>query len=236
MNLHTDLRYLYTDVGTQELFKCLDPIDPKIDIYVEDATPIQKQMLVKDVNVVEDVDVNGVDGDGDDNEVDVEDWDEALANDKFEEGGNLVDEGNDARGNNGNGVMEDVDYEWYDSDYDDPANEKLHEIIVDEVDGNTFQPITTHNGQPSQEPTIAIHSLSHPPNFVNQSLSHLYLVPTLFNWSLDEIPSGSNYASLDELHSPDNSNGKQKKKLLEFKLECLKDPEFVFGISFRDNK
>ena len=107
---------------------------------------------------------------------------------------------------------------------------------MDEVDGNTFQLITTHNGQPSQEPTIAIHSLSHPPNFVNQSLSHLDLVPTLFNWSLDEIPSGSNYASLDELHSPDNSNGKQKKKLLEFKLECLKDPEFVFGMSFRDNK
>ena len=146
MDLYTNLRYLSTDVDTQELFKCLDPIDPKIDIYVEDATPIQKQMLVKDVNVVEDVDVNGVDGDGDDNEVDVEDWDEALANDKFEEGGNLVDEGNDARGNNGNGVMEDVDYEWYDSDYDDPANEKLYEIIVDEVDGNTFQPITTHNG------------------------------------------------------------------------------------------
>ena len=111
MDLHTDLRYLSTNVDTRELFKCLDPIDPKIDIYVEDATPIQKQMLVKDVSVVEDVDVNGVDGDGDDNEVDVEDWNEALANDKFEEGGNLVDEGNDARGNDGNGVMEDVDYE-----------------------------------------------------------------------------------------------------------------------------
>ena len=220
MDLHTDLRYLSTNADTQELFKCLDPIDPKIDIYVEDATPIQKQMLVKDVSVVEDVDVNGVDGDGDDNEVAVEDWDEALANDKFEEGGNLVDEGNDARGNDGNGVMEDVDYEWYDSDYDDPANEKLYEIIVDEVDGNTFQPITTHNGQPSQEPTIAIHSLSHPPNFVNQSLSHLDLVPTLFNWSLDEIPSGSNYASLDELHSPKNSNGKQRKNYLNSNLNA----------------
>ena len=90
LDLHNDLGYLSNDGDTQELFKCLDPIDPKIDIYVEDATPIQKQMLVKDVIVVEDVDVNGVDGDGDDNEVDVEDWDEALAN--------LVDEGNDARG------------------------------------------------------------------------------------------------------------------------------------------
>ena len=83
-------------------------------------------MLVRDVSVVnvanlvgcgvgvEDVNVNDIDGDGDDNEVDVEDWDEALADDEFEENGNLVDEGNDARGNDGNGAVEDVDYEWYD--------------------------------------------------------------------------------------------------------------------------
>nr|POE83522.1 hypothetical protein CFP56_51055 [Quercus suber] len=104
-------------------------------------------MLVRDVSVVEDVDVDDVDGDGDDNEVDVEDWDEALVNDKFEEGGNLVDERNDAMGNDGNGVMEDVDYEWYNPDYDDPANEKLYEIIVDEVNGKTFQPFITRNGR-----------------------------------------------------------------------------------------
>ena len=98
-------------------------------------------MLARDVSVadaanlvgcgvgVEDVDVDDVDGDGDDNEVDVEDGDgdgdEALANNEFEEGGNLVDERNNAKGNDGNGVMGDVDYEWYDSDYDDPTNEKL---------------------------------------------------------------------------------------------------------------
>ena len=64
LDLHTDLRYLSINVDTQELFKCLDPIDLKIDIYVKHATPIQKQMLVRDVSVVEDVDVD--DGDGDD--------------------------------------------------------------------------------------------------------------------------------------------------------------------------
>ena len=117
-------------------------------------------MLVKDVSVVEDVDVDDNDGNGDDNEVDVEDWDEALANDKFEEGGNLVDERNDTRGNDGNGAVGDVDYEWYNSNYDNPANEKLYEIIMDEVDGNTFQLIITRNDQPSQKHTIAIDSLS----------------------------------------------------------------------------
>ena len=146
-------------------------------------------MLVKDVSVVdatnlvgcgvgvEDVDVDDVDGDGDgdDNEVDVEGGDEALANDEFEEGSNLVDEGNDARGNDGNGAMGDVDYEWHDSNYDEPTNEKLYEITLDEVDGNTFQPTITHNSQPSQKPIIANHPLSHPPNFANQSLSHIDL-------------------------------------------------------------
>ena len=169
------------------LFKRLDPIDHKIDIYVEHATPVQQQLLVKDVSVVdatnlvgcgvgvEDVDVDDVDGDGDDNEVDVEGGDEALANDEFEEGSNLVDEGNDARGNDGNGAMGDVDYEWHDSNYDEPTNEKLYEITLDEVNGNTFQPTITHNSQPSQEPIIANHPLSHPPNFANQSLSHVDL-------------------------------------------------------------
>ena len=126
LDLHNGLRYLFTDVDTQELFKCLDLINPKIDIHVEHTTFVQKQLLVRDVSVVnvanlvgcgvgvEDVNVNDIDGDGDDNEVDVEDGDEALADDEFEENGNLVDEGNDARGNDGNGAVEDVDYEWYD--------------------------------------------------------------------------------------------------------------------------
>ena len=241
LDLHNGLRYLSTDVDTQELFKCLNPIDPKIDILVDHAVLVQNQLLVKDVSVidvtnlvgcgvgVEDADVDDVDGDGDDNEVDVEDGDEALADDEFEDGGNLVDDGNDARGNDGNGAVGDVDSEWYDFDYDNPANEKLYEISMNEVDDNTFQPTITHNGQPSQEPTIANHPLSHPPNFANQSLFHLDLVPTLFNWPLDEIPSGFDYVSSDELHYPDNSNGEQKKKLAEFKLEYLKDSKFVLG-------
>ena len=45
-DLHNGPRYLSNDANTQELFKCLDPIDPKIDIYVEHATPVQKQLLV----------------------------------------------------------------------------------------------------------------------------------------------------------------------------------------------
>ncbi|KAL0014690.1 hypothetical protein SO802_001759 [Lithocarpus litseifolius] len=258
LDLDNGLRYLSIDADTHELFKCLIPIDPKIDIYVEHATPVQKQLLVRDVSVVdvanligcgvgvEGVGVVDIDGDCDDNEidvengdvdeVDVEDGDEALADDEFEEGGNVVNEGNDARGKDENGAMGDVDYEWYDSDYDDSANEQLYEITVDEVDDYTIQPIITHNNQPSQEPTNAIHPLSHPPNFANQSLSHLDLVPTLFNWPLGEIPSGSDYASSDQLHSFDNSDGDQKKKLLEFRSEYLKDLEFVLGMSFRDNK
>ena len=43
LDLHNDLGYLSNDGDTQELFKCLDPIDPKIVIYVEHATPIQKK-------------------------------------------------------------------------------------------------------------------------------------------------------------------------------------------------
>ncbi|XP_075675326.1 uncharacterized protein LOC142644634 [Castanea sativa] len=238
LDLNNGLTYLSIDANTQELFKCLDPIDHKIDIYVEHATPVQQKLLVKDVSVVdvanlvscgvgvEEVDVD--DADGDDNEVDVEGGDEALADDEFKESGNLVDEGN--------GVVGDVDYEWYDSDYDEPTNEKLYEITLYEVDGNTFQPTITHNGQPSQEPIFSNHPVSHQPNFANQSLSHLDLVLTLFNWRLDEISSGSNYASSDELHSPNNSNGEQKKKLLQFKLEYLNDPKFVLGMSFKDNK
>ena len=161
-------------------------------------------MLVRDVSIVdatnlvgcgvgvEGVGVDGIDGDCDDNEIDVkngdvEDGDGALVDDEFEEGGNIVDEGNGVRAR-----MGDVDYEWYDSDYDDPANKQLYEITVDDY---TIQPTITHNNQPSQELTNAIHPLSHPPKFANQSLSHLDLVPTLFNWLLDEIPSGSDYAS-----------------------------------------
>ena len=200
LDLDNGLRYLSTDGDTHELFKCLDPIDPKIGIYVEHATPIQKQLLVKDISIVdaanlvgcgvgmEGVGVDGIDGDCDDNEIDVEngdvdevhveDGDGALADDEFEESGNIVDEGNGVRGKDGNSVVGDVDYEWYDSNYDDPANEHLYEIIVDD---HTIQPIIIHNNQPSQELTNAIHPLSHPPNFANQSLFHLDLVPTLFN-------------------------------------------------------
>ena len=159
LDLDNGLRYLSTDGDTHELFKCLDPIDPKIDIYVEHATPVQKQLLVRDVSIVdatnlvgydvgvEGVGVDGIDGDCDDNEIDVEngdveDGDGALADDEFEEGGNIVDEGNGVRGKDGNGVVGDVDYEWYDSDYDDLANEQLYEITVDDY---TIQPTITHN-------------------------------------------------------------------------------------------
>nr|POE67412.1 hypothetical protein CFP56_43655 [Quercus suber] len=92
-------------------------------------------------------------------EVDVEDRVGALANDGFEEGGNIVDEGNGVRGKDGNGAVGDVDYEC-----------------------------------------------------------------------------GSDYASSDQLHSPNNSDSEQKKKFPEFRSEYLKDPEFVLGMSFRDNK
>ena len=114
LDLYNGLRYLSIDADTQELCKCLDPINPKIDIYVEHVASVQKQLLVRDVSVVntanlvgcgvgvEDVNVDDVDGDGDgdgdDNEVDAKDGDEALADDEFKENGNLVDEGNDARG------------------------------------------------------------------------------------------------------------------------------------------
>ena len=42
LDLDNGLRYLSTDANTHELFKCFDSIDPKIDIYVEHATPVQK--------------------------------------------------------------------------------------------------------------------------------------------------------------------------------------------------
>ena len=45
LDLHNGLRYLSNDIDTQELFKCLDPIDPKIDIYVEHATLVQKKIV-----------------------------------------------------------------------------------------------------------------------------------------------------------------------------------------------
>ena len=53
LDLHNGLRYMSTNGDTHELFKCLDSIDPKIDIYVEHATPVQKQLLVRDVSVVD---------------------------------------------------------------------------------------------------------------------------------------------------------------------------------------
>ena len=109
-------------------------MDPKIDIYVEHETPIQKQMFIRDVSVVDAANLVGcgigvedvdVDVDDDDNDVNVEDGDDALVDDEFEEGGNLVDVGNDAKGHDMNGAMGDVTYEWYDSNCDDPTNEKL---------------------------------------------------------------------------------------------------------------
>ena len=135
LDLYNGLRYLSIDADTQELCKCLDPINPKIDIYVKHVASVQKQLLVRDVSVVntanlvgcgvgvEDVNVDDVDGDGDgdDNEVDAKDGNEVLADDEFEENDNLVNEGNDARGNDGDGVMGDVNYEWYDSNYERPG-------------------------------------------------------------------------------------------------------------------
>ncbi|KAK9987881.1 hypothetical protein SO802_028120 [Lithocarpus litseifolius] len=162
-DLNNGLRYLSTDANTQELFKCLDPIDHKIDIYAEHVTLIQQQLLVRDISIVDATNLGGcdvgvkdvdVDGNGDDNEVDVEGGDEALADDEFEKRCNLVDERNDAKGNDGNSAGR----------------------------------------------------------------------------------CGANYASSDQLHSPDNSDGEQKKKLPEFKLEYLKNPKFVLGMSFKDNK
>ena len=46
LDLDNGLRYMSTNGDTHELFKCLDPIDPKIDSYVEHATLVQKQLLV----------------------------------------------------------------------------------------------------------------------------------------------------------------------------------------------
>ena len=57
-----------------------------------------------------------VDDFDDDNDVDLEDGDEALADDEFVEGGTLVDEGNDAGGHDGNGDMGDLTYDWYNID------------------------------------------------------------------------------------------------------------------------
>ena len=47
---------------------------------------------------------------------------------------------------------------------------KSYEVIVNEYDGNTCQPTSPHNSQPSQEPTpnIDYHPLSYPPNFAKQ--------------------------------------------------------------------
>ena len=53
LDLHNDLGYLSNDGDTEELFKCLDPIDPKIVIYVEHATPVQKKIVNSYINVVD---------------------------------------------------------------------------------------------------------------------------------------------------------------------------------------
>ena len=71
----------------------------------------RKKLLIRDISVVdasdlvgygvgvEDVDVDvDVDDFDDNNDVDLEDGDEALTDDEFEEGGNLVDERNDVGG------------------------------------------------------------------------------------------------------------------------------------------
>ena len=181
-DLHNGPRYLSNDADTEELFRCLDPIDPKIDIYVEHETPVQKQLFIRDFSVVnvanlvgcgigvEDVNVDVDDDDDNDVDVDVEDGDDALVDDEFEVSGNLVDVGNDSKGHDTNGAMGDVTYEWYDFNYDNPANKKLYEITMNKYEGNTCQPTSPHNGQPSQEPTpnIAYHPLSYPPNFAKQ--------------------------------------------------------------------
>ena len=52
LDLHNDLGYLSNDGDTQELFKCLDPIDPKIVIYVEHATPVQKKKLLIPISML----------------------------------------------------------------------------------------------------------------------------------------------------------------------------------------
>lgn len=89
-------------------------------------------MLIRDISVVDasdsvgdgvgaedvNVDVNDFD---DDNDVDLEDGDKALADEEFEEGGNFLDEGNDAGGHDGNGDVGDVTYDCYNIDYDDLA-------------------------------------------------------------------------------------------------------------------
>nr|POE92558.1 hypothetical protein CFP56_42983 [Quercus suber] len=85
-----------------------------------------------------------------------EDGDEALADDEFKEGGNLVDEGNDAGGYDGNGDMGDVTYDWYNIDYDDIARRGKQNSIAavaalkEEGDGEFVKAYATYLKHSSQ--------------------------------------------------------------------------------------
>uniref|UniRef100_A0A2N9IXY2 SWIM-type domain-containing protein n=1 Tax=Fagus sylvatica TaxID=28930 RepID=A0A2N9IXY2_FAGSY len=219
-DLSDGLRYLSTDSHIIEMSKCLTPLNPKVDVYVEHETPnplsMDKPIVIRDFSDRSDDDDVGIrlndDGAGCSGYVDngIE-----VGNDVSEE------EFNDAH------VHANVEELWYAHVEEDVVCQAMNGSDVCEHvndDDNMF--LDSDSDDPSQPHYPSQPSQQHYPN---SSYPIISIDP------IDDIPIGSDYGSSDQLNSPNNSDDEPHHIYPDFRATDLDDPVFTVGMYFRDN-
>uniref|UniRef100_A0A2N9EX01 Uncharacterized protein n=1 Tax=Fagus sylvatica TaxID=28930 RepID=A0A2N9EX01_FAGSY len=240
-DLSDGLRYLSTDSHIIEMSKCLTPLNPKVDVYVEHETPnplsMDKPIVIRDFSDRSDDDDVGIrlndDGAGcsgyADNGIEVgNDVSEEEFNDAHVHVEELwyahVEEDVVCQAMNGSDVCEHVnddDNMFLDSDSDDVPFERLYDVTIHSQSSQIHYP-----NQPSQPHYPSQPSQQHYPN---SSYPIISIDP------IDDIPIGSDYGSSDQLNSPNNSDDEPHHIYPDFRATDLDDPVFTVGMYFRDN-
>ena len=165
-DLSDGLRYLSTDSHIIEMFKCLTPLNPKVDVYVEHETPnplsMDKPIVIRDFSDRSDDDVSimlnddgaGCSGYVDNgievgNDVSEEEFNDAQVHADVEElWYGHVEEDVVCQAMNGSDVCEHVnddDNMFLDSDSDDVPSERLYDVTIHSQSSQIHYP-----NQPSQ--------------------------------------------------------------------------------------
>uniref|UniRef100_A0A2N9H486 PB1-like domain-containing protein n=1 Tax=Fagus sylvatica TaxID=28930 RepID=A0A2N9H486_FAGSY len=237
-DLSDGLRYLSTDSHIIEMSKCLTPLNPKVDVYVEHETPnplsMDKPIVIRDFSDRSDDDDVGIrlndDGAGCSgyadngievgNDVSEEEFNDAHVHANVKELWYAhVEEDVVCQAMNGSDVCEHVnddDNMFLDSDSDDVPFERLYDVTI-HSQSDTHSPHTHYPSQPSQ------------PHYPNSPYPIISIDP------IDDIPIGSDYGSSDQLNSPNNSDDEPHHIYPDFRATDLDDPVFTVGMYFRDN-
>ncbi|GMY19759.1 hypothetical protein FCV25MIE_14998 [Fagus crenata] len=230
-DLSDKLRYLSTDSHIIEMSKCLTPLNPKVDVYVEHKTPnplsMDKPIVIRDFSDRSDDDDVGIrlnnDGAGCNgyanngievgNDVSEEEFNDAHVHANVEELWYAhVEEDVVCQSLNRSEHVNDDDNMFLNSDSDDVLFERLNDVTIHSQSSETHYP-----SQPSQ------------PHYPNSPYPIISIDP------IDDIPIGSDYRSSDQLNSPNNSDDEPHHIYPDFRATDLDDPVFTVGMYFKDN-